>query len=84
MEAMIKEVMNDEQLIVFFENLPGGIIALDRDWHISFINRNAEEVLNRPHGYLIGKNIWEEFPEAIGNLFYKAYHEALSKQEISG
>jgi PAS domain S-box-containing protein len=78
---MIKEVMNDEQLMILFEKLPGGIIALDKNWHVSFINKNAEEVLKCPPGYLIGKNIWEEFPESIGNLFYKAYHEALSNQE---
>ena len=54
---------------------------MDRQWRIVYINRTAEEMLNRPHDTLLEKNIWQEFPESVENRFYKAYQEAIAKQQ---
>ncbi len=41
-----------------------------------YVNRQAEQVLERSREELLGKNLWEEFPEAIGSTFDEKYREA--------
>ena len=77
----MKKYSIDRQLAALFDKIPEGIITLDKHWQISFINKHAEERLSRPAGYLVGKNIWREFPDEVGNRFYNAYQKALATQE---
>lgn len=72
---------NKEQITTLLDNLSSGMLALDKDWQISFINKNAEKILGCPHGNLTGKNIWQEFPDDVGNVFYVTYHHALLSQQ---
>lgn len=58
-----------------------GFLALDRDWHVRFVNAAAARLLGRELGDLLGKNIWEEFPTAVGSTFDLRYREALATQE---
>ncbi|HWI90677.1 MAG TPA: PAS domain-containing protein [Flavisolibacter sp.] len=58
------------------EEISDGIIAIDPDWQIVYVNQTAEKIFNRKAGSLIEKNIWEEFPESVQGRFYQAYQEA--------
>ncbi|MDQ3103067.1 MAG: ATP-binding protein, partial [Actinomycetota bacterium] len=40
----------------------------------------TEAILDRPRQDLLGKNMWEEFPEAVGSGFEDAYRRALEGQ----
>jgi two-component system, NarL family, sensor histidine kinase UhpB len=59
------------------ERVSDGFIALDLNWNFTYLNKKAEELFNKPPGYLLGKNIWTEFPEANGKAIDRAYHLAL-------
>lgn len=67
--------MNIESSIL--ESITNAFIALDRDWKFTYINKQAEPLLERKRKDLIGKNIWKEFPQAIGSTFYKQYKIAI-------
>jgi PAS domain S-box-containing protein len=43
-----------------------GFFALDRDWVFTYVNAAAERMLHRSAQDLIGKNFWQEFPNAAG------------------
>jgi signal transduction histidine kinase len=75
--------MNEQSFLGLIGNITVGIIALDSDWRVVFINKVADEMLNRSPGDLINKNIWAEFPEAVGGHFHRAYKEAFRKQEVT-
>jgi PAS domain S-box-containing protein len=60
------------------DQLYDGILVLDLDWRISYISVPAAEMLGRAAGELLGLNLWEEFPEAVGGTFQIAYEEALA------
>ncbi len=62
------------------ERVSDAFVAIDKDWHYTYVNKSAGEILNRLPGDLIGKHIWTEFPEAIGQAFYKAYLGAFQTQ----
>lgn len=43
------------------------IIEIDRSWHVSFANDEARRLAGGRD--LVGRNIWEVFPEALGTTF---------------
>lgn len=65
-----------------FERITDGVVALDKDWHYTYVNRRAALMLNRDKPEdLLGKHIWTEYPEGIGQPFYKAFYKAMETQK---
>ena len=62
------------------ESITDAFFALDREWRFTYLNRQAGTLLQRNRNELPGKNIWEEFPEAVGTMFFKQYQKALAEQ----
>lgn len=63
-----------------FESITDGFFALDNEWCFTYINQQAELLLQRKREELLGRNIWEEFPESLLAKFNEQYHYALSAQ----
>ncbi len=64
-----------------FERITDAFVALDRNWNYIYINSKAAQIFGRPAEALVGKNIWAEFPEGIGQPFDLAYRKAMSSQQ---
>lgn len=62
------------------ERITDGFVALDRAWHYTYVNCRAAKLFGRDPGELIGKHIWTEFPEGIGQPFQRAYERAMAEQ----
>ena len=45
-----------------------------------YVNKRAGELFGRRPEDLVGKHIWTEFPEGVGQTFYQAYHRAVAEQ----
>jgi PAS domain S-box-containing protein len=58
-------------------------LALDDDWRFTFVNKRAEEILNRTAPEILGEVIWDVFPEAGDTAFHESYEEAMRTQEPS-
>ncbi len=67
-------------LTAVLERIGDGVLALDADWHITFVNDTAAAVFGRTRESLLGKHVWEEFPEGVGTEFEQAYSEAFRTQ----
>ena len=63
------------------ERVSDAFVAMDSNWLFTYVNEKAGEIFEREPGSLIGKNIWEEFPEAVNQPFYHAYIRAMQTQE---
>lgn len=63
------------------ERVSDAFVALDCDWCYTYMNKKAGQIFNREPSAMIGKNIWEEFPEGIGQPFYHAYYKAMKEQQ---
>lgn len=57
------------------------ILAIDRDWRITYMNAHALTTAG-PLADSIGKNFWENFPEAVyeGSPFLYHYYRAMDQQ----
>lgn len=67
-----------ERLMTILESITDAFFTVDRDWHFTYLNQEAERLLQCQRDDLLGKVIWAEFPEAIHSTFYSEYHRAIA------
>jgi PAS domain S-box-containing protein len=68
------------QVINILESITDAFFALDHDWRFTYLNRQAELLLQRKREELLGQVIWDEFPEAVHSTFYCEYQRAVAEQ----
>jgi len=51
--------------------------ALDTDWRFAYLNDRAESLLWRSREDLLGRVMWDEFPETVETQFPESFHEAM-------
>ena len=62
------------------ERILEAFFILNEEWRLVYLNSEAERVLLRSREELLGKNFWEEFPEAVGSTFYRESHRAIAER----
>ena len=81
-KGLKKKVHEQNQELQFvFERISDAFIALDANWNYIYLNEKAGELHGRVPADLIGKNIWDEFPQTRNEPFYNALHEAMASQK---
>lgn len=55
-------------------------IALDTEWRFVYLNDAAATYFGRPADELLGRGMWDVFPEGVGRAFHTAYHRAMAEQ----
>ncbi|HYJ06047.1 MAG TPA: PAS domain-containing protein, partial [Chthoniobacterales bacterium] len=55
--------------------------ALDRDWRYTHVNDKVAELAGWPKEKMLGRVIWEIFPEAVGTEFYEHAHHVMNTGE---
>ncbi len=58
------------------ESITDAFFTVDQDWKITYLNPQAERLLSRQPGDLMGKVMWEEYPGIVGSEFEIAYRRA--------
>ncbi len=58
------------------ENISEAFIALDSSWRYVYVNAAAEKLLNISSDELLGKVIWDVYPQTVGTPIYKQYLKA--------
>src|SRR5690606_8787224 len=66
------------------ESITDAFWALDRDWRFTYVNHHAEKVLGTKRSDLIGRRIWDAFPDGIGTRAYGEMTKALLEQQPRG
>ncbi|MEQ7802123.1 PAS domain-containing protein [Pedobacter sp. ASV1-7] len=69
-----------EQIENLLECITDGFIGLDKNLHYTYANKQVGKILGLNEETLIGKNIWEVFPEAVGSSTYHAIQKALTEK----
>jgi len=64
-----------------FERVTDAFMALDKDWKYTYINSKAEELHGFSAGELIGKCIWDVFPDVVTEPFFHSLHKAMETQQ---
>ncbi len=59
------------------ENISDAFFQLDENWRFTYLNHQAERLLERPRLTLMGRLIWQEFPEASSGIIRQNYEHAV-------
>ncbi|KYH25084.1 bacterioopsin transcriptional activator [Halalkalicoccus paucihalophilus] len=82
--GIVRDVSERERLESELGELIGRVtdafFGLDSEWRFTFLNERAEELINPEGRDLIGEDIWERFPEAVGTGFEEEYRRAMETQ----
>ncbi len=54
--------------------------ALDTDFRFTYLNEQAEALLERSRQELIGRVMWDEFPETVETQFPDGFYQAMDEQ----
>ncbi|MDP3711296.1 MAG: SpoIIE family protein phosphatase [Mycobacteriales bacterium] len=65
-----------EELSRLLETMPAAFVRVDHDWSLTYANAGAEASFGRRRHELIGRPLWEAFPEASGTEAEEAYRQA--------
>ncbi|WP_424812560.1 PAS domain S-box protein [Roseococcus sp. YIM B11640] len=81
MRAEAKAGQLAEQLRGTFESISDGLYTLDRNWRFTYVNARAASYLRRPVPELLGRVIWEIFPDLVGQPFQQRMERVVSRHE---
>ena len=71
---------SEEKYRTFIERVTDAFIALDNNWCYTYLNKQAGELIHMDPAALIGKMVWEVFPDALESSTYKAFQKAMVTQ----
>ena len=67
----------NEQIQAILGSITDAFFALDDNMVVTYFNAAAERLLGRASADILGRNLFEAFPEAKGSVFEKHYAEAI-------
>jgi hypothetical protein len=68
------ELSRNQDFLSILESMSDAFCAVDKEWRLIYINGRAEQITHCLRADLLGKLIWDAFPESIGSTFYDHYH----------
>lgn len=72
-----KELAQKTDTII--EEITDGFYQLDREWNFIKVNRVAEKILGIPREQLLGKSLWDLFPDTSGYNYPAQFRKAMQE-----
>ncbi len=73
--ALVREREAREQATGILESINDAFFAMDEERRFTYVNREAEGLWGKKREELLGRNVWEVFPEAIGSEYHRTVEE---------
>lgn len=70
-----EEEQQRQEVYDILESMTDAFYAIDHEWRFIYINDQAAKLLRRTRHDILGKIIWEEFPESVDTEIYPTYLE---------
>ena len=67
---------SDARVARVLEAMKSAFFSVDRDWRFTYVNAEAERVLDRSREALLGRSIWKAFPGTEESAFGENYRAA--------
>jgi len=69
-----------ERLRKIMGSISDGFMGLDRQCRVTFVNEKGARDLGQTRQSMLGRVLWEIFPEAVGSEFENAYRQAMNER----
>ncbi len=70
------------RLEVLVSSIDDHLVSYDAEWRFTFVNEAAAAAIGLPADQLIGRSIWDLFPDAVGNQFHEHLHTAVRENRV--
>jgi PAS domain S-box-containing protein len=68
---------------ITLDSIRDAFFSLDKNWHFTYINKHAQKfLLDKNKDELIGKNFWDEMPNARSTITYKKFQQAMKTNTV--
>jgi PAS domain S-box-containing protein len=71
----------DRRIREVHDRVSDAVVALDDEWRYTYVNGHAETLLGVEGGELLGKTVFEAFPDLRDSEFEETFREAMRTQE---
>lgn len=75
--AQQRERVQAQKYVQILESITDAFYALDHDWTFTYVNAQAARLLKRSPAELVGQDVWEAFPEAVGTIIEDKYRQVM-------
>jgi len=62
-------------------SISDGYYSVNHAWQISYVNRQAVEILGLSADELLGRNLWQAFPGLVGSVFEAGYRRVMTARQ---
>ncbi|MGI8819411.1 MAG: ATP-binding protein [Chthoniobacterales bacterium] len=69
-----------EQRETLLASISDAFSSIDYDWRYTYVNEKVAELAGLPKEKMLGRKVWEIFPDAVGTEFYTLAHEAMENR----
>lgn len=86
--AIEREIVDRELIELFKEknsildSISDAFYAVDENWKVTYFNREAEKLTGERSDEVVGRNIWELIPGAVGTIIYEKFHQVMDAREV--
>ncbi len=60
------------------ESITDGFFTIDRAWRYTYLNSQAEQMLQASRDELIGRSLWDVYPASLGTIFEDSFRRAMA------
>jgi diguanylate cyclase (GGDEF)-like protein len=57
------------------DSLSDGFMSIDKSWRFTYLNNTAERYLRKKRKNLLGRDIWECYPDLVDSGYYRVYQQ---------
>lgn len=73
-ELLLKAYHENTRIL---ESITDGFFAVDKNWIVTYWNKEAERMLSLSRENIVGRNLWEVYTDVAAFKFYPEYQRAL-------
>jgi diguanylate cyclase (GGDEF)-like protein/PAS domain S-box-containing protein len=64
------------------DGMSDGFVAIDHEWHVIYVNARGAEIQGCTPESLLGRKLFEVYPDAVGTAFENAYRKAMTERVL--
>ena len=70
----------EEKVSNILESIAEGFVAINAEEELSYLNVAAETLLQKSRGDVLGRKVWEVFPEVRDSVYERSFYECVSNE----
>jgi PAS domain S-box-containing protein len=72
----------NRRTVNILESIADAFVALNRQWHVTYVNPQAAQILHQSPKALIGQKFWDIFPRELGSNYDRQYNRAANERTV--